>query len=87
VPQLTRAEIYYGASRELCYSEEETTSLRERLSECEVKELDLRSVEAAYKTCQSRGGSCAYDWTAFAQGALVGGITIAIVTTIVKGGL
>jgi len=86
-PQLTRAETYYEASNEVCYNEEETASLRAKLQDCQVTELDLHSVEAAYKTCQSRGGSCSYDWTAFAQGALIGGITIAIVTAIVKGGL
>ena len=86
-PQLTRAETYYEASNEVCYNDEEATSLRGRLQECQIKELDLHSVESAYKKCQAKNGECGYDWTAFAQGTLIGGITIAIVTTIVKGGL
>lgn len=86
MPLSTRAEIYYEASNEVCYNEEEQDSLRARLQECQIRELDLHTMESAYKTCQARGGSCSFQWSTFGMGIVSGLVITAIVSAIVQGG-
>lgn len=86
VPLSTRAEIYYDASRETCYNDEEMKALRATLNDCDIKDLDLHTTEVALKKCQSKGGYCGFQWETFIAGTVSGIVLTAILTNIVKGG-
>lgn len=82
---LAKAEIYYEASDETCYKKDEIDALAYREQQCQIHELDLASVEKAYRESQSRRGAPGFDWSAFSTGAAAGSVVAIILYHILVG--
>lgn len=79
VGQSLRAETFYEATNETCYNPEETRSLARRLQGCDICELDLKTMENAYKAARSARSSAPFPLDTFLIGFVGGALTAVVI--------